>query len=97
MNETIVIFAFDGITYGLNRAEAELLCSYLFVERNPDRFELGGRIRRSLETGAFPLELTLDDAPVLRGVLDGAEITGFRGLELLAQGVGAEPLVTSVS
>lgn len=93
MSETIVMWRFDGTTHGLNRLEAETLRDYLFVERNLGRFQLGGRLRSALdaESGAPPLEFTLDDVPVLKGVLEGAEVGDLQGLVLLQQAVGSEP------
>lgn len=91
MDETIVIYHFDGVTRGLGRSDSEILRDYLFGERTPERFELGGRLNRALSPvpGSPPLELTLEDVPVLRAVLDGAETRG--GLLGLQQAVGSEP------
>jgi hypothetical protein len=38
------------------------------------------------------LELTLNDVPVLRAVLDNSEVGDFDGLAALSLAVGAEPV-----
>jgi hypothetical protein len=91
MSDTVLIYGFDGITQGLSRAEVEILRDWLFTERRLAWAEFGGKVRKALEAG-MPLELTLNDVPVLRAVLDNSEVGDFEGLAALSLAVGAEPV-----
>jgi hypothetical protein len=83
--DPVVVWRFDGVTQGLNRAEAEVLRDRLLAEPNLAWLALGGRLRDALSgaDGRAPAELTLADVPVLRAALDAASLGDDSGLALL--------------
>jgi hypothetical protein len=74
------VWNFDGEERGLNRREAELLRDLLLVAPNLAWIALGGRVRDALADAEAPVELTLSDVHVVRGVLDAAPLGDCPGL-----------------